>query len=350
MLVVTLARGGGLWDLDPQVHADLGSNFAPLTATGEPWRLVTNLFIHFGLLHFAVNMWTLFDAGRIAERLYGSFRFSAIYLIAGIAGSVATIAWNPVVNSAGASGALFGTVGALLAFVLDRRNGVPRGAMRRVAAVLGVFVAIAFGFGFINPHIDNAAHLGGLVVGAVVGLLLARPLGGGRMRSKGWLATGLVALMIAGVAIGALGRAEALVETKRLQGLLAVIGRHQAGLDALTEQTIVGVRRQQLAPTDGAARLRQLAGMWRHDSAEIAALPLAKRSRYTTLYGQLKRYTALRADALDAFAQSLEKGDPASLARAQGFGQESLRLRRAINEEVARLDLKPPAAAKQRAD
>jgi rhomboid protease GluP len=78
-----------------------GANHGPLTLDGQWWRLLTNTFLHIGLAHLAVNMWSLWNLGALAERLYGRWLYLFIYLFSGVAGSIASIAWHPGVTSAG---------------------------------------------------------------------------------------------------------------------------------------------------------------------------------------------------------------------------------------------------------
>ena len=176
MFVVMALAGAGVLAPHGEVPIRWGSNFGPLTTDGEWWRLFTSMFVHFGVVHLAVNMLALWDAGGLVERLYGSAHFLVVYVASGIAGALASVAWNPWVNSAGASGAIFGVFGALLAYVLDRRNGVPPAAMRSHAIVTVLFLGYSLAYGFLGTNIDNAAHVGGLAAGFGLGFMLALPL------------------------------------------------------------------------------------------------------------------------------------------------------------------------------
>ena len=75
-----LFAGADLMNPNPAVHIRFGSNFGPLTWTGEEWRLLTSAFLHFGLIHIALNMYALYQGGALVERLFGSTRFAVIYL------------------------------------------------------------------------------------------------------------------------------------------------------------------------------------------------------------------------------------------------------------------------------
>jgi rhomboid protease GluP len=176
VFLYTVWRGADLMTPDDRLMILLGSDYGPMTTTGEWWRVITSMFIHFGVPHVALNMWALWDTGKLAERLYGSRHFLLLYMLAGICGSVASVSWNPLVNSAGASGAIFGVFGALLAFVVNKKAGVPASIMRQHRSSTLGFIAYNLFYGFLNTRIDNAAHIGGLAGGFVFGWLLSRPL------------------------------------------------------------------------------------------------------------------------------------------------------------------------------
>jgi rhomboid protease GluP len=153
-----------------------GSNAGPLTLGGQWWRLVTSMFLHGGLLHISFNMFALWQVGRLVERMFGSARFLALYMIAGVCGSLASVLWNPHVNSVGASGAIFGIIGGLLAFIRRPDSGVPSTIVTDLRGSLSGFLIFNIAAGLLYPHTDNAAHIGGLVGGYLAGHLLARSL------------------------------------------------------------------------------------------------------------------------------------------------------------------------------
>ena len=134
-------------------------------AAGEVYRLVTAMFLHYGLLHLAMNMWALWVLGRSLEATLGPLRFLALYLVAGLGGNVAAYLFSaPNHATAGASTAIFGLFAAL--FVIMRRLG------RDTSAVIPILV-INLVFTFAVPSISIAGHLGGLVTGALLALVLA---------------------------------------------------------------------------------------------------------------------------------------------------------------------------------
>lgn len=147
-----------------------GASYAPLVREGQLHRLVASMFLHIGLLHLCLNSAALVSIGPTLERDYGRLRFVAIYLASGLVGSVASVLWhlrNPVV-SAGASGALCGAIAA--GAVRAHLAGAERAGERRML-VSWAIATLAFG---VLVQADNAAHLGGLVSGALFGFLARR--------------------------------------------------------------------------------------------------------------------------------------------------------------------------------
>src|ERR1700722_9552679 len=170
------SQGGGWLIPQPGVIIHWGSNFGPLTLNGEWWRLFTCMFVHFGLLHLTFNMWVLWSMGRLIERMFGSLHYALLYVFAGLCGSVASLWWHPEVNSAGASGAIFGLLGGLLAFVLNPASGVPPTIAASQRRIGFAFIAYNLIVGITHHGVDNAAHLGGSVGGFLMGWMLVRPL------------------------------------------------------------------------------------------------------------------------------------------------------------------------------
>ena len=176
-----------------------GAVFGPSIAIDhEYWRLVTAMFLHFGAMHLVLNMWCLIGNGPMIERFFGHRTFAAIYLLSGLGGSIASLWAHPLAICAGASGAIFGILGALLGFALARRGDIPAESLGPLHSGAGAFVLYNLLFGMLDPRIDTAAHLGGLATGFVAGLLLAPPTVPGRSLRRPILgvalATGLILL------------------------------------------------------------------------------------------------------------------------------------------------------------
>ncbi|NPV51836.1 MAG: rhomboid family intramembrane serine protease [Candidatus Methanofastidiosum sp.] len=143
-----------------------GANFRPATIDGELWRLFTSTFIHIGIFHLLMNMYALVYIGLLLEPYLGKSRFLSAYLIAGISGSVASIFWNELTISAGASGAIFGMYGVFIALLTTKL--IEKSARKSLLISIGVFVFYNLING-LKGGIDNAAHIGGLISGLIIG-------------------------------------------------------------------------------------------------------------------------------------------------------------------------------------
>lgn len=169
----------------------------PPATESQPWRMITTMFVHSqsSIFHILLNMFSLYIFGPILERLVGRWRFLALYLISGFGGSVAVLLLSPSSAVLGASGAIFGLVAAF--FIIQRHFGGN-------TTTLVIVIVINLGLGFIVPQVAWQAHVGGLVVGAIIAFIMVRTRRIDQKRLQGWLiaavGVGLVALTVAGVA------------------------------------------------------------------------------------------------------------------------------------------------------
>lgn len=149
---------------NPLVLLEWGAKFAPAIRAGQAWRLVTSVFLHSGLLHLAANSYSLYNLGNVAERILGTTRFTLIYVLSGIWGSIiSTYLSDPMVLGVGASGAIFGIAGCLFYFgiIYPRHFAVIAGSRFILVVLLNLVI------GFTSPLIDNYAHIGGLFGGFI---------------------------------------------------------------------------------------------------------------------------------------------------------------------------------------
>ncbi|MBL8922684.1 MAG: rhomboid family intramembrane serine protease [Myxococcaceae bacterium] len=137
----------------------------------EYWRALTSMFIHIGVLHLAVNMYSLWRVGAFVERMLGGPLYVLVYTLAGLGGAFASVLWNPVNVSAGASGAIFGLFGFVMGFAIQARHLLPPDAAKSLWDGILATLAINLFLAFSVPYLDNAAHLGGAVIGLLAGFV-----------------------------------------------------------------------------------------------------------------------------------------------------------------------------------
>jgi rhomboid protease GluP len=165
---------------DPHSRAliEWGGNYRALTIQHQPWRLFTAIFVHGGLLHLVMNTVAIFDICWLLERRIGAIRLLLVLLLSGLSAGLCSMIWSPLQVSVGASGAIMGAAGTLLVW-LAVPGKEPSGMTPFIALIAGV--ALTLGIGAFWNRLDNAAHIGGLITGVAVGLLLYP---GNRLRPK----------------------------------------------------------------------------------------------------------------------------------------------------------------------
>jgi rhomboid protease GluP len=149
-----------------------GANFAPLSLGSQPWRILASNYVHIGIIHIFFNMWCLWNLGRLADGIFDRGSYLLIYTASGIAGSLVSLWWHPQGIGAGASGAIFGLAGGLIAILYLGKLPIAKAALKPTLRSLVMFAAYNLFFGLV-PGIDNAAHLGGLAAGLGLGAVLA---------------------------------------------------------------------------------------------------------------------------------------------------------------------------------
>ena len=146
-----------------------GANFGPAVAEGEWWRLFTSTFLHGGLMHLVANLYGLFFIGLVLEQSVGKPYFLSVYLFSGLVGSLSSILWHDATVAVGASGAIFGMYGFFLACVLTKT--LPSHISKAFLTSILLFAGVNLLLGM-NPGIDNAAHIGGMLAGFIMGIVL----------------------------------------------------------------------------------------------------------------------------------------------------------------------------------
>jgi rhomboid protease GluP len=171
---VTMALSG-VSPLAPTVQQLVrwGANFAALSLGPQPWRILASNYVHIGIIHIFFNMWCLWNLGRLAERIFDPWTYLMVYTASGIGGSLVSLWWHPQGVGAGASGAIFGLAGALIAVLYLGKLPISKDALKPTLKSLISFAAYNLFFGLV-PGIDNSAHLGGLAMGLGLGAVLAK--------------------------------------------------------------------------------------------------------------------------------------------------------------------------------
>lgn len=297
-----------------------GANFAPKTVNGEWWRIFSSMFVHVGIVHLLFNMWVLAQAGPLVERLFGNTAFLILYVLSGLAGSLATLARSSLVVSAGASGAIFGVYGALLGFLALRRHTLPVQITRGLGGSAVFFVGFNVFYGITQKGIDLAAHGGGLVAGLLCGLALSWLLTSGGRASRaariglvGVCGLGLVlagALALKGSVANVAAAIERFtpVESRALDEFNATIDRFKGGEIPGAEAARI-VERDVLPP-------------WRASRERLSALRHVPASQ-KRLVSLMLRYMKLREESWELFAEGARQEDAGKIRQGNAKNAEA---------------------------
>lgn len=320
--------------------SELGGNLGPVTVQGEWWRLMSAIFLHSGLMHVGMNMLALWEAGRVTERLFGHGRYLGAYLTSGLLASITSINWQQDVLSIGASGAVFGIYGVLLAALALRRDLLPPSVTRRLRNGAIVFVAYAFLNTLGRTGIDHAAHVGGLFAGMALGAILVLP------RAKAMVAVAATCC----VAVLGLWRAQTVNEPyadeAAFRGYLPELAREEVNLnrhlnELLMQADVVGA----IVVADRIDR--EVVASWKAISERLANLSRLG-PKFRELRDPLKRYAELKTEALAMVSVSLRSDDPGlAVLAAERLRQANRYTDEAKQILASRMAAKPssPAAA-----
>ncbi|WCM71229.1 rhomboid family intramembrane serine protease [Clostridium perfringens] len=169
-LIVATALGAGFFrnivEMNPQILYWMGAKHNnAIIFHGEYYRLVTSMFLHGGIVHLLFNMYALYILGDFIERIYGAKKYLAIYFVSGIVASIFSLYFSPVMG-VGASGAIFGLLGAALVFAYNEKDRIGKALVTNIIVIilLNVFIGLSM------SNIDISAHFGGFIAGAILGL------------------------------------------------------------------------------------------------------------------------------------------------------------------------------------
>ncbi len=318
-----LMAGTGVSPMDPAPDELIawGASFGPLVSEGQWWRLVSANYLHYGALHIGLNMYVLFRVGPLVERLLGNASFGVMYVLSGIAGSVASVSYHPVVVSAGASGAVFGVFGALLAIVLRQRDSIPPERLGPLRSYALTFIVANVALGFSVSFVDNAAHLGGLAGGFLAGAALSRPIVGEPRRNP----LARVALVAAGGAalLAALGLA---LVPRDLVDPHAEVDAFTSEVNALLGEIDEGYARVERGETSYEHYLQTFEDDWlprwkaaRQRLDAVEGLP----DEAMEAVGTLKAYADKREEGMRLWLEGAKTGDEALVERGLKLQREA---------------------------
>jgi membrane associated rhomboid family serine protease len=164
--LIEIVHGSGGTSMSTRDIYDTGGLWGPAVSEGgDWWRTITSGFVHVSIIHIAFNMYLLFIVGRLLEPSIGTARFVFLYFASLLAGSFAALLFEPNAVSAGASGAIFGVIGATFVIARGRK-------LDAIAGQIGILILINLFFTFTDGSISVGAHVGGLVAGVLCGLLI----------------------------------------------------------------------------------------------------------------------------------------------------------------------------------
>ncbi len=315
----------------------LGANNGAATTDGEWWRLLTSAFMHFGLLHLALNMWALVNVGGLLERLLGRSVFLFLYLACGIGGSLASIGWHgDKMWSAGASGAVFGICGGLLGYSLRLRQVMPRAVWKPLQTSALTFAGYNLLYGLANPGIDNAAHIGGLLTGVTLGWLIAVPVD---LERRPALIRKNLRL---GLAVAAVGIALGVTATPRFdyrvqeeiewEGVVKGYGEKETALIQHDQEA------RKLAWKDDASRAKyvkwlgdEMMPFWDSWASRLAGLHYTPDRRTERRRVVLLQYFHVQSDAIRHLRAGVEKDDPEEIKIYNSLSKQAGQLIRSLS-------------------
>jgi rhomboid protease GluP len=286
------------------------------------------MFVHIGVIHVAMNMIGLWQVGLLVERLLGTRGFLLAYFVSGLCGSLASVAWNPFVVSAGASGAVFGIYGVLIAYLVRHRGTIPKEILRPLQQSTVFFIGLNVIYGFQIKGIDMAAHIGGLVGGFAAALLIGRAPTGGRQNR-----TSRELLMVAIAAGGIAAAVASLPRVADIQAELNAFGAMERAAVAAYNDALERSRSGQLTDAGLAAVIdKEVLPPWRNQQQRLTAisrLPPNEKKRFA----DLGRYLSLRDRGWSKLSEALRTDDRGKVDEAVALLKEADKLLASASEK-----------------
>lgn len=318
----------------------VGGNFGPLFVEGQWWRPLSSIFVHAGILHIAFNLWAFWNAGVLTERIFGNAAFLVLYFLGGFGGALASLVAHPFTVSVGASGAVFGVYGALLAFAALHRGVFPPTFLTQQRNSILGFLGYNIVFGLAQHNTDMAAHAGGFVIGMAAGAVLGRDVLRPREHVVRRLASavGLTALLLitAGVVRARILALPTIAADRHAQAGLARLNAHELApaIDELTQALELERDPSTLTNRALAYAERGELALAEKDLREVIALESSP-GRLALLCDVTAR---LRTETDDLEQVARECGTAIDAAEAPATKAELLALRAFVRHRQSRLD------------
>ncbi len=325
LFILQACTGVNIFEPDTQSLLNWGANLRQVTLAGQWWRLITCCFLHIGIFHLLLNMYALMYIGLLLEPFLNKTRFAVAYILTGIAASTASLAWHDNTVSAGASGAIFGMYGVFLALLTT--NIIEKSARKDLLTSIAIFVVYNLMYGM-KGGIDNAAHIGGLLSGIVIGYAFYPGLKNGQTARSLYITCAALALLVTAAAYTV------------MQKTPNDIGVYQEKINKISssEETALAFYRL----PDNATPQQQLAALkdsgiynWQNDLAlmnDIDKLNLPDKTKEYNSY--VRQYCQLRLNEFTLLYSSINNGT------ANASGDSLIYYRKAIEAVVIQLKAK----------
>nr|WP_315186354.1 rhomboid family intramembrane serine protease [uncultured Albidiferax sp.] len=335
--VLMVVQGANLFTPPAELLLHWGGNATSEVQRGQVWRLLTATVVHGGIVHLVMNMLGLWAIGQTAERIYGHRVFLAMYLGSALAGSALSLHFAAQTTvSVGASGAVFGLAGVVLVAVLRHRDSMPQLFGKQMLRGMGLFVVLSLAQGFLQAGVDNAAHVGGLLAGALLACILpVRPDPQGppaQARGRALLAGAALAMLVGGLVLLA---PPAAVDFQRKYTGAAAFEQGMRSFNAAMRQ--LGIESQwlragKLTVQQADERSRRVhAPAFRKAQAELAAAWLPPQDPRNALLQAVRQQAAwmVEMQAMESVtppgSSTPQPVDPARMAALQALMQASVR-------------------------
>jgi rhomboid protease GluP len=335
VFIAMLGFGAGLWHSPNNIQLAWGANFGPATQDGQWWRLGTAMFIHFGVLHLAMNMWALWDGGNFVERLYGSGRFVALYAASGLVGNLVSLSiqGNRAV-SAGASGAIFGLYGALLVALWRERHFLHPHEFKWMFWGAAAFSVVMICFGLLVTGIDNAAHLGGLATGTLLGIAFYRPVRPANVirpitRAA---AVGVMVVVVCYLFLNLPVPKYRWSEESAARSEIDQFLRQEASIGNEWSALVARENRRELSFTELAARVdTDIAERYDRSFDQLSRLSVSPEMPSAAAVRLLRGYADIRREESHALAEGLRSGDAKHIGKAKELGIQAEAIARQLS-------------------